>query len=265
MYSFIHSRNAFEKAIPSRPFRCSMRPSLSAAFGLVLLLAMTSSAFAFPNAPLVLAYRVTEPGADVRMQDCLVEPSKEGWRLTIHSQGASRAIVATATMETIVEEYRAPQSDTRLILRKTDSVLELTGHKGQSAVQKGYRATAPWVASPLQLCAAVLAGTDEIRFCTANARQDTFWHVTLHREGTEDISICGKRVSAVRYEYTATDFLGKSRKSTYWYRADDGLLLAMQDQPNANAAPTKRVELVRETPLEGVRTVAHLRGPTPPA
>lgn len=227
----------------------------------MLLTASLAVASAFTGQSVVLEYSITQADAKQSVRQYLVEKRLRGFDIKMFQGRTTRTVTTDDTLETRVEDYLNPQTSSHLTIVRNADAVTISGTSGNVKVDHGFRLAGPWFSTPLQLQGFVLSGESSIEFCAVQPESGDLERGVLRREEFDTVQICGTSVRAVRFEYTASGFLGKSRKSHYWYRAKDGLLLQIREITGDRPHPAMQMLLVRESALPALPAVARLRGP----
>ncbi|WP_461211547.1 hypothetical protein [Desulfocurvus sp. DL9XJH121] len=192
-------------------------------------------------------------------KEYLVEKTASGYRIQLFNQGVKRTIVCDENLDTVLEEYAAPDSGDELTFRRQEGGLRLTGTLDGKSMDQEFPMDGVWYGSVLLLSDFVLSGREKTEFYVTKPEEEQVVKLVAIREGTEEVKAGDKSFQAVKVKYTVPGIRGMFWKSYYWYRASDGLLVKTEETRGMPGTPTVRAELMTESELPAQPSLAALR------
>jgi len=218
---------------------------------------MVPTAHAFDEQPVRLVY-AQRSGETTTSKEYLVEKTPRGCRIQLFNGNVKRTIVSNEETGTTVEEYIHPVTGDALTFRRLGDVLRLSGTLDGKAVDREFPMDGIWYGSALLLRDFALSDEPETQFYMTRPKEKRVVKLTALRQGTEQIVVGGRTFQAVKIAYTAPGFRGMFRKSHYWYRTSDGLLVKTEETRGLPGAPKVRNELTSENTVRQPPVVAEL-------
>lgn len=145
---------------------------------------------------------------------------------------------------TVEWEMEKKSEDTCLHARRQPRAIVIQGRlKGRRIAKELTIDDAPWYqATSWSLRAFVLSSQDEIRFWTVRNETLEVHKIRAVKKHHEILDLNGKKEDAVQVELRLTGLLAPFWKSSYWFRATDGVFLRFEGPSGPPGSPVMVVE-----------------------